>query len=62
MNKEVLGAVVTIKFLRKTRSIYMLVPYHVSPRYDVIPLSGVAGDAIIGKVLTWITEPPKMRK
>jgi SOS-response transcriptional repressor LexA len=50
---------VTIKFLRKSRGTYLLVPYHISPRHDVTPLSDLAGDAIIGRVLTWISEPPK---
>lgn len=49
---------VTIKFLRKSRGVYLLVPYHISPRYEVIPLSDLKGDAIIGKVINWISKPP----
>lgn len=50
---------VTIKLLRKSRNLYLLIPYHVSPRHEVIPLSDLAGDAIIGKVLGWYSEPPE---
>ena len=49
----------TIKFLRRTKSMYILVAYHVSPRYDVMPLSELEGDGIVGRVIGWFSEPPK---
>jgi transcriptional regulator with XRE-family HTH domain len=49
---------ITIKFLRKMGKQYILIPFHVSPRYEVMPLSGVDGDAIVGRVLGWFSEPP----
>lgn len=49
---------ITIKFLRKSRKMFILVPFHVSPRYEVIPLSDIEGDAIVGRVLGWFSEPP----
>jgi SOS-response transcriptional repressor LexA len=50
---------ITIKFLRRTKSMYILVAYHVSPRYDVMPLSELDGDGIVGRVLGWFSESPK---
>ena len=64
--KRLVGAIVaarvdggvTIKLLRRSRNIYMLVPYHISLRHEVTPLSDLENDAIIGKVLGWYSEPP----
>lgn len=50
---------VTIKFLRKSKKLLLLVAYHVNPLYDVIPLSETEGDAIVGRVVGWFSEPPK---
>lgn len=50
---------VTIKFLRKSKKLLLLVAYHVNPLYDVMPLSEADGDAVIGRVVGWYSEPPK---
>jgi transcriptional regulator with XRE-family HTH domain len=50
---------VTIKFLRKHKKMFLLVAYHVNPLYDVMPLSETDGDAIVGRVVGWFSEPPK---
>ena len=50
---------VTIKFLRKSKKLLLLVAYHVNPLYDVMPLSEADGDAVIGRVVGWFSEPPR---
>jgi len=56
------GDGVTIKWLRKDGDIYMLVPQHVSPRYQVRVMRPEGDFSIVGAVVRWIGEPPPVRK
>jgi SOS-response transcriptional repressor LexA len=53
---------VTVKWLRQAGGMYILVPQHTAPRYEVAPLSESSGWQIIGVVIHWIGFPPVVRK
>lgn len=49
---------VTLKWLRKSGSQYLLVPQHTSPRFNPVVLSEDKRWRIIGRVIWWIGFPP----
>lgn len=54
---------VTIKWLRKERDVYMLVPHHTAIRHPVrIIAPGSDSVSVVGRVVKWIGEPPAPRK
>jgi SOS-response transcriptional repressor LexA len=54
---------VTIKWLRKQKDLFLLVPQHTSVRHQVRVITpGSDSVSIVGKVVKWIGEPPPPRK
>jgi SOS-response transcriptional repressor LexA len=53
---------VTIKWLRKDKEAFLLVPQHVSPRIPVRIMRADDDWAIVGTVVKWIGQPPPIRK
>lgn len=54
---------VTIKWLRKEKETYILLPNHTSLRHPVRIISpGSDSVSIVGRVVKWIGEPPLPRK
>lgn len=51
------GEGVTVKFLRQDKKDYLLVPYNVSPRHDVMVFRPKEGWSIVGAVIMWIGTP-----
>jgi SOS-response transcriptional repressor LexA len=51
------GEGVTVKFLRKDHDDYLLVPYNVSLRHEVMILRPKEGWGIVGAVVLWIGRP-----
>jgi SOS-response transcriptional repressor LexA len=56
------GDGITIKWLRKDKDIYLLVPQHVSPRIPVRVMRAEDDQAIVGVVVKWIGYPTPTRK
>jgi repressor LexA len=56
------GDAVTIKWLRRDKGTYLLVPQHVSPRIPVRVMREEDDWGIVGEVLKWIGYPPPVRK
>ena len=56
------GDGVTIKWLRKDKDVYLLVPQHVSPRIPVRIMRQEDDWGIVGVVLKWIGYPEPARK
>lgn len=56
------GDGVTIKWLRKDGSTYLLVPQHVSPRIPVRIMRAEGDFSIVGEVVKWIGQPVPVRK
>jgi len=56
------GDGVTIKWLRKDKDTYLLVPQHVSPRIPVRVMREEDDWSIVGVVLKWIGYPPPTGK
>lgn len=52
----------TIKWLRKDRDVYMLVPHHVSLRHPITVVAPGRSIEIIGTIVKWIGHPPPVRK
>lgn len=53
---------VTIKWLRRSGKVDLLVPQHTSQRHSPIVITGEPGWRVIGKVAWWIGMPPARRK
>jgi SOS-response transcriptional repressor LexA len=53
---------VTVKWLRKDRDIFMLVPQHVSLRHQVVIVRSDEDFGLVGAVERWIGAPPPVRK
>ena len=56
------GEGVTVKFLRKDKEHFLLVPYNVSPRHEVMVFRPKDGWTIIGSVVSWIGKPAPFKK
>jgi SOS-response transcriptional repressor LexA len=56
------GDAVTVKWLRKQDTMYLLVPQHTSQRHPVVVWTSGENRAIVGQVVKWICEPPIIRK
>jgi SOS-response transcriptional repressor LexA len=56
------GGCVTIKWLRKDKKVYLLVPQHTSPRYPIRIMRPEGDFSIVGEVVKWIGYPPPVRK
>lgn len=53
---------ITIKWLRKDKDSYLLVPQHISPRIPVRIMRPEDDWAIVGEVVSWIGYPPPTKK
>jgi len=51
------GTGVTVKFLRRDKHDFLLVPYNISPRHDVMMFRPSDGWSIVGAVVLWIGRP-----
>jgi len=53
---------VTVKFLRKDKQDFLLVPYNISPRHDVMVFRPKDGWSIVGAVVMWIGAPGSSKR
>ena len=53
---------VTVKWLRKQGTLYLLVPQNTSPRHPIRVLQSKNDGAILGEIVRWVGEPPQPRK
>jgi SOS-response transcriptional repressor LexA len=56
------GDGITVKWLRRQKDIYMLVPNHTSVRHPVMILNSEEDTGIVGRVVKWIGEPPASKR
>lgn len=56
------GTGVTVKFLRRDKKDFMLIPYNISPRHDVMMFRPEDGWTIVGAVVLWIGRPRNAKR